>query len=77
MDILCDDKCQTITTLKKLAHFVPEHAKTRSFEKIIEYIQDTLIQCGNSRLSCGFVDDSKDVYGVFLNNYVVIMIMNV
>ena len=77
MDILCDDKCQSISTLKKLAHFVPIHAKERTFEQVKEYIQDTLVQCGNSRISCGFVDNDKNVYGIFLDKDVVIMVVNI
>ena len=77
MDVLVDDKCNSLSSLKKLAHFVPIHAKEKTFEQVKEYIQDTLVQCGNPRLSCGFVDNDKDVYGIFLDCQVVIIVINI
>ena len=79
MDILIDDdKCASISSLKKLAHFVPEHAKVKTFEQVKAYIQDSLVQSGNPRLSCCHVEGDKDVYGVYLDNKdVMIMVVNV
>lgn len=74
MDLLIDDKCQDVTTLKKLAHFLPIHSQTKTFEEIKDYINEALFQSGNHRLSCCMDDGSFNVY---LDNTIYIMVIDV
>jgi hypothetical protein len=73
MEIIIEDvKVAGVLTLKRLAHWLPIKAKEMDFTQIKNYVDDTLLEARNIRLSCCSTD--PNTFCVYLNSEVVIMI---